>query len=85
MKKLLDYIARELAKRLVEKFGSDGIRVAVVNIQPGDFIVLKSENEVSDELYTRLMETMKGIFPDNKCIVLDVGLDLGVLKKDLRL
>jgi hypothetical protein len=51
---------------------------------PDDVIVLRSQWKLSDEAKDSMTEKLRGVFPDNKIVVLDEGLDLMLVGPDDR-
>ena len=52
-----------------------------LELKPGDTLVLKANQVLSQEVIHRLKEQMTDRFPDVPFIILDAGLELGVLGK----
>lgn len=57
------------------------VRIARVCIEPGDTLVFMCEQAVSAQMYQRFTEHAERVFPGVKCILLDHGLKLGVLRQ----
>lgn len=53
-----------------------------VIVGENDIVVLHAMNHLSPEKVDRLMAMLKGIFKDQRVIILDEGLKLGVLSKE---
>ena len=56
-------------------------RIHIIDIQPGDTVVLKIERPLSPESRKHLIRAMKLKFPDHKTLVLDGGLELEVYRE----
>lgn len=54
--------------------------LAVVNVQPGDILVLRHPEELSAEQAVFLREHVEEIFPGHQCVVLSGGLELAVAR-----
>lgn len=80
MSTLVDRIAKLFVDRLIERVGLGDIHVAVMNLQPGDIIVVKSEKVISDEAWERLREQMGKMFPNNLVIACEDTLDLAIVR-----
>jgi len=50
-----------------------------VELNPGDVIVVRCNNHLSDAGYRRLRATVNVVFPNNRTIILEDGLELGVI------
>jgi len=53
----------------------------VLKLGPGDVIVLKSAITLRDKAIKLILESMKTLFPDNHCVILEEGLEIGVISK----
>lgn len=80
MNALLDRIAKWFFDRLIERLGLGEIYVAVMNIQPNDIIVVKSDKPISDEAWGRLTGEFKKIFPNNLVIAVEDSLELAIVR-----
>lgn len=78
LEKIIKKIAAEIKKQLL----SVDATVAILRIQPGDTIVLKTERSVSDIAYQHITASMKEMFPENKTLILEEGLDLSIVRKN---
>jgi hypothetical protein len=56
-------------------------RKEVISIQPGDVIVLKHPDFLTKETVSRIIKTVEGVWPNNKCLVLDNGMSLEVYRE----
>ncbi len=54
--------------------------MGILPIQPGDVVVVKVDHMLCDMAYKSLTDRLKGIFPNSKCIVLEAGADIGVMR-----
>lgn len=58
-------------------------RIAKLKVKPGDMLVAKIADRVSDDVWKRLQGMFKGVLPEGvRVLVLDQGLDLAVLTFD---
>lgn len=58
------------------------VTVSVVRLGPGDVVVIKSPQALSDANLKRLKELAETIWSRNKCVVVDGGLSIEVLKAE---
>ena len=58
------------------------LSMAALHVQPGDIIVLRVAGRVSDHGLRILRKTMEEIWPHNKCVILEEGMDIGVVRAD---
>lgn len=56
--------------------------VQVLELQPNDLIVLKSERHLSVEEHNHIRHAMKGKIPNHNIILLEGGMDVVVLRGD---
>lgn len=54
----------------------------VVSLKPGDVVVLSHPNRLSDRVVERLTASLKNFFPDNRRVVLEENMQLGVARKE---
>lgn len=54
----------------------------VLRLQPGDIVVLRVRNELSEQQHADFMEHAKVLFPDHKVVVLTGDDELQVFRKD---
>jgi hypothetical protein len=80
MNALLNRIAQWFFDQLIERIKLGEVQVAVMNLQPGDIIVVKSDKEISNAAWTRLTEEFKTIFPNNLIIAMEDSLDLAIVR-----
>lgn len=55
--------------------------VSVLRVQPGDTIVFRFKERISDEAWEMWRTDVKGRFPDNEVMCLE-GCDLLIVRKD---
>lgn len=53
-----------------------------LSLHPGDVIVLKVTGKVSEEMGRHLKGTMENVMPGHKCLVLESGMEIGLIGKD---
>lgn len=53
----------------------------VLELKPDDIIVLKTKEYISLEAYINLKNIIKKTAQGHKCIILEAGIDIGVLRK----
>jgi hypothetical protein len=80
MNKLLDYISKKLAEALIKRLDLDGFKIAVLEITPGDVIVVKSERPISAVGWVRVKAQMQDLFPENKVVALEDSLELFLMR-----
>jgi hypothetical protein len=67
-------------ERLIEIFKDCTIRV--LELKPGDVIVLESRKHMNTETYERLLNCCKMVWPDNNATVLEDGLRLADVTRE---
>lgn len=55
-----------------------------VKLGPGDVIVLKHPSVLCENAWDNLKKLIKKEFPDNKCLVLEEGMEIGVIAKQVK-
>ena len=55
-------------------------RIEIVDLKPGDTIIIMVDIRLSDQVASRLNDHFRKEFPDNKCIVLEQGMTIGVAR-----
>lgn len=78
--RFVDFIANILAKAMINLLGLDGFMIKVMNIQPGDYVIVKSAREISEQGWDRLKTSLQVVFPNNKVIALEDSLDLFLMR-----
>lgn len=53
----------------------------VMKLEPGDVIVLGCSCILSDEHHKVIKGNIQNMFPDNRCLILEEGMDIGVVSK----
>jgi hypothetical protein len=56
--------------------------LSVLSLQPGDIVVLKCQQHLSRDAVDHLREVLKPKLGDHEVMILDGGLDIGVLRKE---
>lgn len=80
MKKILSWFAGLLADEIKKRLLEADAKVRVLNLQPGDTIVLRHPKHLSDLATDRLKQQMEELFPENKVIILEEGMDIKVTR-----
>ena len=80
MNKFFDKLAQKIVDRLIRRVGMDGVRVALVNVQPGDLIVV----DIPDHMITNAEQTIierewSGLFTNNRVVVTN-GFSISVIR-----
>jgi hypothetical protein len=80
MDKLLDRLAQKIVDRLIRHVGMDGVKVAIVNVQPGDLVIIdiQSEGEIPEAKYASIEREWSSLFPNNRVQVTN-GFNLSVI------
>ncbi len=52
------------------------------DLKLGDIIILRTQNTITRDGHDNIIKSMNGIFPYNKTIILEEGMDLEILRKD---
>ena len=55
-----------------------------VSLKPGDVLVFKTTRNLSQQEMERIKHACSYIFPDHKIIILDPGIDLGVVSVEIK-
>jgi hypothetical protein len=82
--KLLDHITKILAARVIQQLHLDRLHITVLDIQPGDILVVKSNQIMHAAARQAVMDRMEGLFPQNLTIVMD-QLDLSLIRPKVRM
>lgn len=53
----------------------------VLSLQPGDVLVLQAEKRLDMQTRKDIIGRLEGMFPDNKAIVLDEGVELNIVRR----
>lgn len=53
----------------------------VLSLQPEDVVVVRSAMQLSDVAFKHLHEKLQQYFPNNKIILIEPGIDVGVIRK----
>lgn len=57
--------------------------VKVMHLQPGDTLVVRTEQPLSVDTCERLKEYLSSVLPDGvKCLVLEKGIDLEIVRAE---
>lgn len=54
-----------------------------LELKPGDILVLKVDFKLSDSARNALYREIRAAFPDHRILILDTGIDMGVLSPTL--
>lgn len=60
----------------------DTVEVERLALRPGDILVLKCPQHLTIEEFEEISARFKEMFPDTKCMVLDGGADIAVLRAE---
>jgi hypothetical protein len=55
--------------------------VKVLSLSPSDYLVVKSNKRLWNEQVIQLKESLQRMFPEQKIMILDGGLDIEVVRK----
>lgn len=55
--------------------------VKVLELQPGDVLVFRTPAPLSSEQIAQAKEFLSGMFPERRCLILDAGCDVEVLRE----
>jgi hypothetical protein len=53
-----------------------------INLNAGDTLVLTLEQRLSPTILETIRENLRGLFPNNECMILDAGVDVAVITAD---
>ena len=59
-------------------------KLKIMNVRKGDTIILALKIKISEELQRKLSVQIKELFPENKCIVLEEGSRLKILRNGIK-
>ena len=57
-------------------------RPKILRLKPNDVVVIKMPDRVSMETFERVTEYLRGVFPNNKSIILDVDVDIEIVREE---
>jgi len=83
MSKLIEILARKIAVCLVEQVKAGEFSLDVFNYQPGDTIIVKSKEHLSDSALVHLEGILRRAFPSEKIIVFENGMDMAIVRKQI--
>lgn len=80
MAKMLDILAQKIVDRLIRRIGMDGIRVATINAQPGDLVIIDvhSESMLPKEVLNSIERKWESLFANNRVVVTQ-GMSVSVI------
>ena len=78
MKKILVWFAGLVAEEIKQRLLADDVKVAVLNLQPGDRIILRHQRVLTEVGYERLKSQIEEFFPGHKAVILEEGMEFGV-------
>ena len=55
--------------------------IARADVKPSSVIVVTCQEHFSQEVAQRIKDTLRRVWPDNRCLVLDAGLELRVIDR----
>lgn len=65
----------------VEALGEYVKRIEVLLVEPGDTLVLSTDETFSRDTIGRLREMVRELFPDNRVMVLERGMSLSAVRR----
>jgi hypothetical protein len=81
MKTLFNKFIKRIATAIAQDLQIEILRVATINLQPGDKIILKTKYRVSDITTEKLKDSFAEFFPDHEpIIILEEGMDIQVVR-----
>lgn len=57
--------------------------LSVLRLEPGDVLVFKVDRRLSPSTYTYIHEIVEEVWPGTKAIVLEAGMDVGVVRRTI--
>jgi hypothetical protein len=66
--------------KLIDEAGNEIASAEILNLQPGDICVLSHPKALSEQNVNNIIETWTYRFPELKCIVLQEGMSLEVMR-----
>lgn len=85
MKNILVWFAGILADEIKKRLLEADVKVAVLNLQPGDKIILRYPRRLSGDVRAHLTERVEELFPGHQAVVLEEGMEIGVARIEERL
>lgn len=82
IKKITDKLAQAVSANLEIVLQRNVIEAVRCNIKPGDYFVLKVKKHLSAEAFKHLNISLKDLFPENKILILEEGMDFSVVEKE---
>lgn len=56
--------------------------VRILRLQPGDQLLITMQTRLDDQQFDDFMQSMKACFPDHRCVILDAGATLDILRME---
>lgn len=80
MNRLFDKLAEKIVDRLIKRVGMNGIRIATVNVQPGDLVIvnLTSEVKLTETAIKNIERQWESLFANNRVVVTQ-GMNVSVI------
>lgn len=61
--------------------GVPAVETRLLRIQPGDVIIVRHPNRLSETSMRSIRETIRSVFPENQCLVLADGLSIDIIRE----
>lgn len=71
MKKIISWFAGILADEIKTRLLEADVKATILNLQPGDKIILRTKKHISDFAYERLKTQVEELFPGRHVIILE--------------
>lgn len=69
----------EYESEILESFNSAS-RVEILEVKPGDVIVFNHPKVISEQAIAFIRRCAEELFPNNKCIILEEGMRIGIAR-----
>ena len=80
MNKILVWFAGLVADEIKKRLLADDVKLSILNLQPGDRVILRSRRRVSDSAYEHLKQSVEELFPGHRVVILEEGLEIFVAR-----
>jgi hypothetical protein len=76
MKKIVLWFASILADEIKKKLLDTDVKISILNLQPGDRLILRCKTHLSDSAHDHLKKSLEELFPGHLAIVLEEDVEI---------
>ena len=76
MKKIVLWFAGILADEIKKKLLDTDVKISILNLQPGDRVILRCKTHLSDIAHDHLKQSLEELFPGHLAIVLEEDVEI---------